>query len=1280
MRTLGLDLGTQSIGWAVVELDSGGIRLVKKGVQVFEKGVHEEKGKEKSWSSIRREYRAARRLKRRRRWRKQETLRVLVQHRLCPGLTQEDILRWEKEKVYPLDPAFREWLKTRHAADGSVDVNPYYFRWMVASQQLDLNDEAQRFALGRAFYHLAQRRGYKSNRIAGSEKDGRVEGEIQRLRSARGGRTLGQYFYEDCFGQEPVRGEGHYTSRADYEEEFHVICARQMLPQDLRDALHQAIFFQRPLKSQKGSVGKCLLEPGKPRAPISHPIVEKFRALQLVNNILVAGPGHAEMRPLSAAQRDAAIAWLLRRKKAENFEKLARVLAGRRARIAYGGNAERRGDSEWLFNFRSDAGLPPCPLSATLASLFGANWEDALVRRYLKAGGKSREQVVNDIWHVLFSFDDQALLQKYAREQLGLDADGAKEFAIPLMRGYAPLSLLAIRKILPYLEKGLIYSHAVFMANVEKVTRGCVSDWSAEQPKIESAIGRILHAHRIDVCCQQAVNALLKEWRDAGINPTNEAGAHPAAESALRMRLENAISTELGERYWLALPDAERSGAVLRSMETASKLAITGQYAPVRTLFDRIQAYLQQSYNVPERQLSKLYHPSAIDTYKAATVRQGGTAHLGSPRLDSAKNPVFMRTMHRLRSIVNALLAEGSIGPDTRIRVEMARDLTTANERAAIYREQREREKARRDFREKIREAGYEPSEADVLKYQLWEEQRRTCLYTGASICLSEFLGDNPRYDIEHTIPRSRRLDNSQANLTLCDRAYNRDIKGARIPAELADHHVILDRVRLLWGEQEERLATLVEKRKKATRSAKDKESKDKALQDLHYLRSKLRYWRTKLRNFESREVPQEFRSSQLVDTRIICKYAVQYLKSLFPRVESVKAETVHGVRAIWGLESKYRGNHVHHCADAILVACLDRRLYSRLAEYYREWDRFERSQASRPGAPEPWPGFAHYMNEQLVNEVLVVHSTQDKLLKQTKKKLRIRGRIQYLGDGRAVYQQGATARGSLHEQTNYGVIQAPPARERGPRRELKCVVRKKLDKEFKDFDAIVDERVRGIVVANKERIGEETIWFDEARRIPIRTVRVFVRKKFESMMRVGAHRDASRHDYKRYRCVANDGNYLTALYRGEANGRQKADWKVLSNFAAVEAVRTGTWDLEIPPVDEKGLHLCHVLKTGIQVLFYRSSPDELMEMRHEDVLRRLYRVTVMEGRIVRLVFHQCAQRSTEIEKWASAMDWEVAPPLGMRLSANKLQLLVEGEDFGISPTGTITWVDRAHA
>ncbi|WP_293299071.1 hypothetical protein, partial [Pedobacter sp. UBA4863] len=60
--------------------------------------------------------------------------------------------------------------------------------------------------------------------------------------------------------------------------------------------------YKRPLRSQKGLIGKCTLEPNKYRAPISHPSFETFRAWSFLNNIKYKENNEWKQLPLELKQ------------------------------------------------------------------------------------------------------------------------------------------------------------------------------------------------------------------------------------------------------------------------------------------------------------------------------------------------------------------------------------------------------------------------------------------------------------------------------------------------------------------------------------------------------------------------------------------------------------------------------------------------------------------------------------------------------------------------------------------------------------------------------------------------------------------------------------------------------------------------------------------------------------------------------------------------------------------------------------------------------------------
>ena len=100
-KILGIDTGTNSLGWAIVEKSSDGCRLLDKGVHIFQEGVNIEKGIESSKAADRTEHRATRVRYYRIRMRKIELLKILIDNHLCPPISKDDLKNWKLKKIYP---------------------------------------------------------------------------------------------------------------------------------------------------------------------------------------------------------------------------------------------------------------------------------------------------------------------------------------------------------------------------------------------------------------------------------------------------------------------------------------------------------------------------------------------------------------------------------------------------------------------------------------------------------------------------------------------------------------------------------------------------------------------------------------------------------------------------------------------------------------------------------------------------------------------------------------------------------------------------------------------------------------------------------------------------------------------------------------------------------------------------------------------------------------------------------------------------------------------------
>lgn len=1196
-KILGIDTGTNSLGWAIVEKQADEYHLLDKGVNIFQEGVKIEKGIESSKAAERTAHKAARVRNYRIKLRKIRLLRILSDAHLCPPLSKVELSAWRLKKEYPKNELFMQWQST----DDDSEKTPYAYRHKCLHDCLDFSSVTDRYILGRAFYHMIQRRGFLSNRKDQSADDtGKVKESISNLTQEMhdaGYEYLGDYFYSLYNKGEKIRN--HYTARNEhYLAEFKAICEKQDLDKNLGPEvvrqIEKAIFDQRPLKSQKGQVGKCVFEKNKTKCPSSHPMYEEFRMLSFINNIKIQTPNDGVLRPLSPEERALIMPLFFRKsKKLFDFEDIAKKLAPQKQYGFY----KKSSDAEmpYLFNYPMDTSVSSCSVTTALKDIFGDDWIDSLCETYTLAEGKSRLNVVNDIWHVLCFYTDDTKLAEFAKNRLQLNDEEAKKFCeISLPGDYASLSLKAICKILPYLRRGLIYSHAVFLGNLCEVMPQY--EWDIEEMR-NAAIDHIIHEM-------------------------------------------NQIDSK----------DA-------------------------RTFEMCIKEYLKEQYHISEEKLKKLYHPSMMEVYpRVQRTNNHGVYQLGSPRIDSVRNPMAMRSMFRLRKLVNRLLEEGKIDSDTEIHIEFARELNDANKRNAIAAFTKENQNKNDEARKKIKnffkaETGkdIEPTDVDVLKYVLWEEQGHICLYTGKQICISDFIGGNPKFDIEHTIPRSVGGDSTKMNLTLCDSRFNRDVKKTKLPTELPNHEEIMARIND-WREKYESLDGQIRRQKKMSKGATTKDQKDAIIRKRHLLELQRDYWRGKYLRFTMESVPEGFSRRQGTDISVISKYARLYLKSLFKHVYTVKGIATSDFRKIWGIQKAYskkeRVNHVHHCIDAIVIACIGLDEYNKLGAYYHDEENHEWYGMSKAYFKKPWSTFVEDI-EKVQDEILVYHYTPDNMPKQ--------GRRRILIDGKRVLSKGDAARGSLHNDTYYGAI-----KNDGVVRYVKRInLASMKESDVKNF---VDDVVRGIVEATIREKGFKeamagTIWMNEEKQIPIKKVRCYTSIKNPLSFDKKKQRDLSDKEYKRNYYVTTDGNYMVALYVGSAKtGKKKTFYEFVNMMEAADYYKT-SYDKSvighnIVPLEKDNCQLAFILKKGTMVIFYKETKEEVWDYSQKEKDRNLYYVSVIEsdGRVT-FKYHQEARQDKELPRNASDTS-DIRPKIRVGLASAKI--LVQGYDFEINELGEI--------
>lgn len=1201
-KILGIDTGTNSHGWAIVEKQADEYHLLDKGVDIFQEGVLKtEKGKEYSKAAERTAHKAARVRNYRIKLRKIRLLRILSDAHLCPPLSKVELSAWRLKKEYPKNELFMQWQST----DDESEKTPYAYRHKCLHESLDFSSITDRHILGRAFYHMIQRRGFLSNRKDQSADDtGKVKESISNLTQEMhdaGYEYLGDYFYSLYNKGEKIRN--HYTARNEhYLAEFKAICEKQDLDKNLGPEvvrqIEKAIFDQRPLKSQKGQVGKCVFEKNKTRCASSHPMYEEFRMLSFINNIKIQTPNDDVLRPLSSEERALIMPLFFRKsKKLFDFEDIAKKLAPKKQYGFY----KKSSDVEmpYLFNYPMDTSVSGCPVTTALKDIFGDNWIDSLCETYTLAEGKSRLNVVNDIWHVLFFYTDDTKLAEFAKNRLQLNDEEARKFCkISLPGDYASLSLKAICKILPYLRRGLIYSHAVFLGNLCEVMPQY--EWDIEEMR-NAAIEHIIHEM-------------------------------------------NQIDSK-----------------------------------DESTLEKRIKEYLKNQYHVSDDKLKKLYHPSKMDKYpRVLRTNDHGVYQLGSPRIDCVRNPMAMRSIFRLRKLVNRLLEEGKIDLDTEVHIEFARELNDANKRRAIAKFAKDNQKKNDEARKKIIDRmgeDYDVKDDDIKKYILWEEQGHICLYTGRQIAISDFIGNSQNFDIEHTIPRSADGDSTRMNLTLCDSRFNREIKKTKLPSELPNHDEIMARIND-WREKYESLDRQIRKLRGKSKGATTKKLKDDIIYNRHLLELQRDYWRGKYLRFTMESVPEGYSRRQGTDIGVISKYARLYLKSLFKHVYTVNGIATSDFRKIWGIQKIYskkeRVNHVHHCIDAIVIACIGLDEYNKLGAYYHDEENHKWYGMSKAYFKKPWSTFVEDL-KNVQDEILVYHYTPDNMPKQGRRKILLDVEVDGIKKKKKVLCKGDAARGLLHSDTYYGAIENDGV--------VKYVKRINLaSMKVTDVKNIVDDAVRGIVeAAIREKGFKEamagTIWMNEEKQIPIKKVRCYTSIKNPISFDKKKQRDLSDKEYKRNYYVTTKGNYIVALYVGSTKtGKRKTFYEFVNMMEAAGYYKTSNDKSvvghNIVPLEKDDCQLAFILKKGTMVIFYKETKDEVWDYSQKETVRNLYYVSMIEsdGRVT-FKYHQEARRDEELPRNASDAS-DIKPKIRVGLASAKI--LVQGYDFEINELGEI--------
>ena len=1160
-------------------------------------------------AATRRQARAARRLIYRRKLRKFHMLRALMDAGMCP-LSEEGLKAWKDEGRYPIhEEAFMQWLQSTH------EHNPYADRNAAATEPVD------KLVLGRALYHMAQRRGFKSSKkeqlealecADGAEGRTRRPSEATQTKQAidelsrcleEGDLTLGQYFYKlyqenveqlNAAGSGVVnttRIRGRKTGRIEhYQKEFDRIAEVQGLSNALRDDFASILFFQRPLRIQRHTVGYCALEKGKQarkyrRCLKCHPTFEYYRALCFLNNLRIgtAQEGkdrlqRGEGRFLTAEERETVLTALLRVSDCTVEE-----LLGKKSPLL---------DQRYHTNYRPKDDAPVMEISARFTNLGipEAKWQMAL--------------------NAAVDFDDLEKLMAWAQKPttLGLSAEKARTFArIRFSTDRVEYSLHAIRKIIPYLERGFTLRKATFCAKLGDI----IPDYAEKQEDILQGL----------LACE----------------------ANYAEEKAARC--------------------------------TNPRLRVH----PLEAY--HYKNYLKSAWDVTDAQYKQLY----VDITETDEVNPKlPPVDLGAIRnpLACRSLTVLRRLVNTLRAN-DKIDADTNIVIELAHTVNSANQCRAIE--LYQLEQKKKREEAVQKVSELIEEhqLNITVNEDAILRYLLWQEQGECCVYTGQSIGVKAMLTDcDIEHTIPRSRGGTNELENLTLCTSHYNRNVKKGKIPTECPnateewedAEVGKVYPALELSAPIKKWKEE-LKALDRKLDKKPKRGADVAAYNEARKGWLLTQLKRDYLKKKLKTFTltSEAINNtSFMPRQMVDTGIITTQAVKFLKSRYKHVRTCNGATTAAARKAWGIqredETKARIDHVHHAVDACVIAALDVEAFTAICSQLGSSETFTRWNTV---VSEPYPDFAQRINKA-TEGILVRHLPLNRQEMPTSKRLqRIplqvvkRLRQAQLPPARA--QKTATVRGSLHNDTIYGKIKI--------KGEDVVVIRKTIAtaagtdlKKWVTQGAIVDKGVcdelKTQIKAYEDQGIKEKDLPNQTYRIPsgipIKKIRIKVSKP--------KNPDAIRQQtFNPEAPVYGSGSDILGFNvctdeRGNLVAEQQSLLDKVKHLGeAATNQRFSIYPMQL-------------------ALAYEETPEELKELSSRELAKRLYVVRQVDRQQLILHFHREARRTTEVinefGRGASTVDYARGTT---RLLVTKGvfldHLLYEGVHFTLSMDGDIEWL-----
>ncbi|MFA6650670.1 MAG: type II CRISPR RNA-guided endonuclease Cas9 [Candidatus Paceibacterota bacterium] len=435
--TIGLDVGTASVGWAIINNDLN--RIEDLGVRVFESAENSKDGE--SLAKPRREARSLRRRLDRRGYRLNRIKSLFQQYDL---LTENEIIQAH-----------------------SIANNPYEIRTKALDK---IVSDKELFI---SIYHIAKRRGYKSNRKKADEGDDEARVVLSSAKRnkellSEKYRTAGEMLFKDELFIDSKRNKGGSYKKCILREslinEVETILIKQKelgnkkITNEFYNDIVDAVSHQKPFASGddiKNKVGNCIFEKEEMRAAKATPSFQLFNFLQKINHIKIKNKETGEERSLSDRERQLIIEKAYNQKKI-NFNSLRKSLNlsdkekfNINSYFIKKKEAEDKTEEEIIKTIETKEKIPSLETIYIFKDKFSDYWNEF----------KDKRDVLDKTAEILTIYKTDSDITKHL-EEIKLPSEVIDNLLSLSFNKFGHLSLKALNKIIPFLEEGFTYDES----------------------------------------------------------------------------------------------------------------------------------------------------------------------------------------------------------------------------------------------------------------------------------------------------------------------------------------------------------------------------------------------------------------------------------------------------------------------------------------------------------------------------------------------------------------------------------------------------------------------------------------------------------------------------------------------------------------------------------------------------------------------------------------------------------------------------------------------------